>query len=768
MRLAATERVRARAAAVTDSGALGPDALTRGGTLLATLVLISSFTLVLRDIVATVGSPRTLTLVVLASLLAATAAWPVVTLQRTVRAGVGAFVIALFLYGLAVPVALRPTFALQGTLELVTGRSALWIVRVELWALLVAPVPVFLTWLFALERRYVRAAAVGGGALCFLVLSGDAGLFLTVLGVVAAGAVVGLGDVMRRAESLSAVDSLLIVLGIMVVTPVLISVVPGGAAGPLGFGSDDTTTMEENVVTADGNLEILGSIEQTADVRFLVSGEEPRYWRTGSYDRYTGDGWIRAGESRSGADGLATADGETASYEVTARTSMSVLPAPWPAVGVDGVDRVGVQPDGAPTLDGTLEPGDGYTVTSSVRETAPRVLAAADGSYPADLQKRYTQLPSSTPDRVAERTRSIAVNAETPYETAAVVRQWLADNRQYSLDVDRPEGDIVEAFLFDMERGYCTYYATAMVGMLRSVDVPARLAVGYTTGDSLDDDTWAVRGSNSHAWVEVYIPDHGWVQFDPTPAGPREAAEQQVAGNPGDGTDLSGGDDESETDTDGTTETSSGSSNESATDSGSDARIDDDPLAQGTADPGLGGEDALRAAGGSETPDNGTDVEVGNVTDPGTDEPTQDQREADRLQVSPGDIDPRTGGTALLDLPAYQHALLATLALAGLGAAVRRSPVPDLVSRAVAVRFQRRREPETDIERAHERMLLVLATRHRPRAAGETTRQYLDAIGAGPAARRIAAIRERARYAGECSADAADEAVSLVDQVRRG
>lgn len=764
MSLADTGGLSERVTALTDwSGEAGPDEVTRAGTLLATLVLISSFALVLRDIVATVGSPRTLTLVVLASLVAATVAWPVVTLQRTVRAGVVTFVIALLLYGFAVPVALRPTFALQGTLDLLTGRSALWIVRVELWALLVAPVPVFLTWLFALERQYVRAAVVGGAALCFLVLSGDAGLLITLLGVVAAGAMVGLGDVMRRAESLATVDSLLIVLAVMVVTPFLVSVVPGGAAGPLGFGGDDTTTMEENVVTSDGSLEILGSIEQTADVRFLVSGEEPRYWRTGSYDRYTGDGWIRAGETQSGTGGLSPADGETVSYEVSARTPMSVLPAPWQPVGLDGVDQVGVEPDGTPTLDGTLESGEGYTVNSTVRGVSPEQLAAADGAYPADIEQRYTQLPSSTSDRVAERTRSIAVNAETPYETAAVVERWLENNRAYSLDVDRPDGDVVEAFLFDMERGYCTYYATTMVGMLRSVDVPARLAVGYTTGDSIDDDTWAVRGSNSHAWVEVYVPDHGWVQFDPTPTGPREAAENQAAGDPGGGTDVSGGDDgEGESGTD-DTEIAPGNATENSTDIGNESSIDRDLPAEGTADPGLGGEDALQADSTPET-DNSTDIQVGNVTEGQTDDTPEENN--NRIQVSPGDIDPRGGGTALLDLPAYQHALLATLALVGLGAAVRRSPVPDVVAREAAIRFQRRRDPEADIERAHERLLLVLATRHRPRAAGETTRQYLDAVEAGPAARRLAAIREQARYADEYSEEAADEAVELVDTVR--
>lgn len=72
-----------------------------------------------------------------------------------------------------------------------------------------------------------------------------------------------------------------------------------------------------------------------------------------------------------------------------------------------------------------------------------------------------------------------------------------------------------------MDAGYCTYYATTMVTMLRSQGVPARFVVGYTTGEQVGDDRYRVRGLNSHAWVQVYFPDVGWVRFDPTPAGPR-------------------------------------------------------------------------------------------------------------------------------------------------------------------------------------------------------------------------------------------------------
>ncbi len=763
MSLAPADRLSTRVGSL--STAPDREQAVRAGTLLSTLVLVWTFTLVLHDVVATVGDPTAFRLVVAGSLVAATVAWPVVRLGRAVRVGVAVFVLGLLLYGLSVPAALRPSVALSGTLELVTGRSALWVVRVDLWALLVTPVPVFLTWLLALRRRYVGAATVGGGSLCLLVLTGDAGLSVTLLGVVAAGGVVGLGDVMRRARSVRAVEPLVVVLAVMVVAPFVFSVVPGGAAGPLGTLGDSGITMEENVVGADGDLDIVGSIEQNPDVRFVVDGDRPRYWRTGSYDRYTGDGWIRSGGP--GQDGglASPGDADVASYRVETRSSLGAVPAPWRPVGLDGIDSVSIAPDGSPELDGRLGTGETYTVESTVPDVSPSVLAGADGEYPEEVTGRYTQLPASTSDRVAERTREIAADAETPYETAVVVERWLESNRAYSLDVDRPSGDIVEAFLFEMDRGYCTYYATAMVGMLRSVDVPARLAVGYTPGEPTEDGRYAVRGTNSHAWVEVYVPGHGWVQFDPTPANPRTDAEQRAVADPstvadtnvsasGPGADGAGDGGDSDGSTSGADNRSTDivesltPSGQSVETSGRPDPSADNPLQEG--EPTAPREN--RSINRTDT-ESGDDGSVGIID--GSD-----------LSVDPGEISPQRGRDALLELPGYQHVLLAALAIAGLAVGVRRSPVPDVVSREVRIRLQRRVDPETDIERAHERLLLVLAKRHRPRADGETTRQYLRAVDAGPEAHRLAGIRERARFADECSEAAADEAVELVEQVR--
>jgi hypothetical protein len=88
-----------------------------------------------------------------------------------------------------------------------------------------------------------------------------------------------------------------------------------------------------------------------------------------------------------------------------------------------------------------------------------------------------------------------------------------------------PDGDVATQFVTEMEAGYCEYFATSMVAMLRTQDIPARYVVGYSNGERVDDGRYEVRGMNAHAWVEVYFPKYGWVTFDPTPAAERQAEE---------------------------------------------------------------------------------------------------------------------------------------------------------------------------------------------------------------------------------------------------
>lgn len=161
----------------------------------------------------------------------------------------------------------------------------------------------------------------------------------------------------------------------------------------------------------------------------------------------------------------------------------------------------------------------------SVRSIPIRFSADAPRTAPPgeaeSVRRRFLQLPPLSP-RVAELARQIDRPASSPYEKAVLVEAHLKRNYQYSLDVGAtPVADPVEEFLFTRKTGYCDHYATAMVVLLRTLGVPARLATGFAQGEWNDvGNYYTVRQRDAHAWVDVYFPNSGWVTFDPTPNTP--------------------------------------------------------------------------------------------------------------------------------------------------------------------------------------------------------------------------------------------------------
>jgi hypothetical protein len=100
------------------------------------------------------------------------------------------------------------------------------------------------------------------------------------------------------------------------------------------------------------------------------------------------------------------------------------------------------------------------------------------------------------------------------------VRDYLKETYPYDYfpPPQAPDTDSVDQFLFEDKRGVCEHYGSAMVVMLRTLGVPARLAVGYGAGTyNYITGYYEVRAKDAHAWVEVYFPGEEWVSFDPTP-----------------------------------------------------------------------------------------------------------------------------------------------------------------------------------------------------------------------------------------------------------
>ena len=488
---------------------------------------------VLHRAVVILGDPTALYAVVAVAAVAGALLSRLVTTRTAIQIGAVGTALCLLVYLRTLPggasflVLVWPM--LGDVLSLLGGLSVLRIVNADVWALTAAPGPVFLTTYLALRGRYAGATAVAGAALGFVVLTGDLTTTATAAGVVGALAGVAFGDCDRRGERLREADGTVVAIAALLAAALVAGAAPVAADSVGAAPGGGTPTMEADLVYAGDTVSISGPIQLSPEVRYRVQADEEAYWRVASYDRYTGDGWVRS-QGGSAGDGLASPPGDsrTLEQEYTAEADIATLPAAWRATDVSGVP-VPVQVAG----NGDLEPasplaeGESYDVTSEVPTASPGQLRSAGTEYPDEVEERYTQLPASTPDRVGDRTERLTANADNPYDTARVIEEWLKEEYRYSLEVERPEGDIADAFLFEMDAGYCTYYATTMVAMLRTQGIPARFVTGYSPGQQVDDDEWVVRGSNAHAWVEVYFPGHGWIEFDPTPAADRSSTEQE-------------------------------------------------------------------------------------------------------------------------------------------------------------------------------------------------------------------------------------------------
>lgn len=607
---------------------------------------------------------------------------------------------------------------------LITGYSVMQMTRAGAWAVGVVPGPLFLMWFFAWRGEYVRSATVGSLVLGFFVLTGDTDLVITLVGVLGAAGAVAFATLERHGGSRRHAEVLAATIAVMILASTAVSAVPGGNTTPLF--PDTGPTVQSNLAAAGDRQAIHGSLRLSPKVRFVVEAEEPAYWRVATYDRFTGQGWLRTGTNAPVNGPLEAPPGprETLYQQIIAKQRLDVLPAAAKPVRVTGVNAE-VTEHGSLVPVGALETNESYGVVSSVSTATPEQLRTAGMDYPARLSDTYFELPSSTPDRVAALTDNITAGTESVYAAAKAIEQWLQLNKQYSLTVNRPTGNIADAFLFEMNQGYCVYYATTMVTMLRTQGIPARYVVGYTPGQRVAEDTWVVRGLDAHAWVEVYFPEYGWVKFDPTPSAPRQAIEQdtvrEARANDVEGVDVLDSWQGTWTPTT-TPPTINGTTNTSTNTTGNQTLV-----------PGL-------------TP---------SLTGPlAGQEPVSDPADT---RTTPGQ-----GGGLVPSPPAEPKtmALWGVLAV-GIAAGARRTGVADRVYRSVWLGYLPTRGPRTDVEGAFDRVMYLLERRHRPRRPGETVREYLTRIDADRTALEVARLREQAIHAGRVSEGDAAEARRL-------
>ena len=277
-----------------------------------------------------------------------------------------------------------------------------------------------------------------------------------------------------------------------------------------------------------------------------VRAEQADFWKGQTFDHWDGRRWT------SSDDRIRRIDSETLPINIPptptdvgaqggqlVQTYYLVRPGPnliFAAHAPDQVyfgDRQLFQlPDGTLRAGVELSSSTVYTVISVRPPSTPEILRQSSSLQiqpPRAITQRYLQVPEDTPARVVELARTVTADAPTAYDKVRALEAWMGANTTYTLDIPPlPRGaDAVDQYLFEDKQGFCEQIGTALVVMLRSLGVPARLAVGYAAGTRNPfTGMYEVRASDAHSWAEVWFPGVGWQGFDPT-------AEVPLAGDPG-------------------------------------------------------------------------------------------------------------------------------------------------------------------------------------------------------------------------------------------
>jgi transglutaminase superfamily protein len=191
-----------------------------------------------------------------------------------------------------------------------------------------------------------------------------------------------------------------------------------------------------------------------------------------------------------------------------------------------------------------LTRGTRYRIWSYVADPAPSALASAPVRYPAATRRFLNvwgrSLPAyGTPSRARrvaallddpsysdfgayrplyEQARRLTFGARSPYAAVLALESWFRQRGGFEYDEQPPLSNRppLVHFVTSSRAGYCQHFAGAMAVMARLLGIPARIAVGFTSGQ-YEEGAWTVSDHNAHAWVEVWFPNYGWVPFDPTP-----------------------------------------------------------------------------------------------------------------------------------------------------------------------------------------------------------------------------------------------------------
>lgn len=317
-----------------------------------------------------------------------------------------------------------------------------------------------------------------------------------------------------------------------------------------GSGDGERTSVNGGYFGFANSMDLSVRSRPSDEIVMRVRTDRPALWRGMAYAEYTGRSWAAEDKGLRRIDGdpplnipdtTGTVLGSRFSEEqiqtfyIERDQPNLVFAAQYPSRVYFPAPGLRQDPNGSLRTPVSVDAETVYSVISRRPKADLETLRAGDEPpYGANLDPsstRYEQLmesflgvPDSVPQRVRDLAVSLTADKTTTLEKVQAVESWLSANTEYTLDIPSlPEGaDAVDQFLFVDKQGYCEQIATAEAILLRLAGVPTRVVTGYTPGRrGVFSGVFDVRGTDAHAWTEVFFPRYGWIEMDPTIHVPR-------------------------------------------------------------------------------------------------------------------------------------------------------------------------------------------------------------------------------------------------------
>ncbi|MEV4350708.1 DUF3488 and transglutaminase-like domain-containing protein [Actinoplanes sp. NPDC049596] len=345
----------------------------------------------------------------------------------------------------------------------------------------------------------------------------------------------------RRLGAVGVAAAVLLPLVVPTITGGLLSqLTQNGSGAGNGTGTGGGGGRINLFASLSGNL----TQSETVDLVELTTNETtPFYLRFGVADQLTNLGFGSRSPSGSAvAAGLpdprtGNAGGSyqqfTADVKVSDKLNQGMLPVYQNTTSVDGLERGWFYDNNQQVV---------YSNRNSTKKLEYKFNYVRARYTPAELRQAEPLAPDDPIVRlntahpedatVAGLVNRLTAGKTTEYDKIRALYDYFSSKNgfTYSLSTQTANNSTEIAAFLQNKVGYCQQYAAALAWMAREAGIPARVAFGFTRGDSREGNTYVITNKNAHAWTEVYLQGFGWIPFDATPsAGVRGAARSDWA-----------------------------------------------------------------------------------------------------------------------------------------------------------------------------------------------------------------------------------------------